>query len=305
MVKISGLLKLMRPLNCLVMSFAVLVGVLLAGSGSIQWLNLLYGGITAFTLAAAAMVINDYYDYDIDKINEPNRPIPSGAVSKNAALIETGVLTVIGLFAAYAVSLYCFIFAVGAWVIMAAYSTVGKRSGLAGNFLVSACVAAPFLYGSLIALDTITTNVLLFASMAFLSNTGREIAKGIVDVQGDRSYHIKTMAVRFGEVKAALTAAFFFVFAVCLTATSSDSGYSIHLVCSLRDRNRRWLSLVLGFAHKKPCTGKCPQNKTHCAHTYSSSGCSRSSLACLVDNVKTVCQPYFFNLKPAKFPLLL
>lgn len=218
MVKISGLLKLMRPLNCLVMSFAVLVGVLLAGSGSIQWLNLLYGGITAFTLAAAAMVINDYYDYDIDKINEPNRPIPSGAVSKNVALIETGVLTVIGLFAAYAVSLYCFIFAVGAWVIMAVYSTVGKRSGLAGNFLVSACVAAPFLYGSLIALDTITTNVLLFASMAFLSNTGREIAKGIVDVQGDRSYHIKTMAVRFGEVKAALTAAFFFVFAVCLTS---------------------------------------------------------------------------------------
>jgi geranylgeranylglycerol-phosphate geranylgeranyltransferase len=220
MVKISGLLKLMRPLNCLVMGFAILVGVLLAtaGSSSLNWLNLLFGGTTSFTLTAAAMVINDYYDYDIDKINEPNRPIPSGAVSKNAALIETGVLTVIGLVAAYAISLYCLIFAFAAWVIMALYSTVGKRSGLAGNFLVSACVAAPFLYGSLIALDTITVNVLLFASMAFLSNTGREIAKGIVDVQGDRSYHIKTMAVRFGEKTAAFTAAFFFLFAVCLSS---------------------------------------------------------------------------------------
>lgn len=219
MTHLRGLIRLMRPLNCLVMSFAVLVGVLLATSGSIslQWINLLFGGVTAFTLAAAAMVINDYYDYDIDRINEPNRPIPSGAVSKNAALIETGVLTVIGLAAAYAVSLYCFSFALRAWVIMATYSTVGKRSGLAGNFLVSACVAAPFLYGSLIALDTITSNVLLFASMAFLSNTGREIAKGIVDVQGDRSYHIKTMAVRFGEKTAAVSAAFFFIFAVCLT----------------------------------------------------------------------------------------
>jgi geranylgeranylglycerol-phosphate geranylgeranyltransferase len=220
MVKISGLLELMRPLNCLVMSFAILVGVLLAtaGSSNFQWLNLLFGGITAFTLTAAAMVINDYYDYDIDRINEPHRPIPSGAVSKNVALIETGALTVIGLIVAYIVSLYCFIFAFVAWVIMAAYSTVGKRSGLAGNFLVSACVAAPFLYGSLIALDTITINVMLFATMAFLSNTGREIAKGIVDVQGDRSYHIKTMAVRFGEKKASISAAFFFILAVGLSA---------------------------------------------------------------------------------------
>lgn len=219
MMQLRGLIRLMRPLNCIVMSFAVIVGVLLATSGVInfQWINLLFGGITAFTLTAAAMVINDYYDYGIDRINEPDRPLPSGAVSKKAALAETGVLTMVGLGAAYAVSLYCFIFALGAWIIMATYSTVGKRSGLAGNFLVSACVAAPFLYGSLIALDTITANVLLFASMAFLSNTGREIAKGIVDVQGDKSYHIKTMAVRFGEKTAAVSAAFFFIFAVSLT----------------------------------------------------------------------------------------
>ncbi len=219
MVKISGLLKLMRPLNCIVMSFAVLVGVLLASGGniSLQWLNIFFGGVTAFTLCSAAMVINDYYDYDIDRINEPQRPIPSGAVSKNAALTETGALTVIGLAAAYSVSLYCLIFASAAWVIMAVYSTVGKRSGLIGNFLVSACVAAPFLYGSLIALNIITANVMLFASMGFLSNTGREIAKGIVDVKGDASYHIRTMAVRFGEKTAAISAAFFFLFAVCLT----------------------------------------------------------------------------------------
>ena len=100
---------------------------------------------------------------------------------------------------------------------MATYSTIGKRSGLAGNFLVSACVAAPFLYGSLVAVNMINLNVLLFASMAFLSNTGREISKGIVDVQGDRSYNIRTLAVIFGDRRAALAAAFFFVLAVCLS----------------------------------------------------------------------------------------
>jgi geranylgeranylglycerol-phosphate geranylgeranyltransferase len=148
------------------MSFAIVVGALLAAGLSIPWINILYGGITSFTLTAAAMAINDYYDYGIDVINEPKRPLPSGEVSKKEALIVTGILTVIGLAAAYIVSLYCFIFAFAFWIVMAAYSTVGKRSGLAGNFLVSACIAAPFLYGSLLALNTIQLNTLLFVAMA-------------------------------------------------------------------------------------------------------------------------------------------
>ena len=199
------------------MSFAIVVGALLAAGINFSWLNILWGGITSFTLTAAAMAINDYYDYGIDVINEPTRPLPSGAVSKKEALVVTGVLTVIGLAAAYIVSLYCFLFAFTFWVVMVAYSTVGKRSGLTGNFLVSACIAAPFLYGSLLALNTIQLNTILFAAMAFLSNTGREVTKGIVDVQGDKSYGIKTMAVRFGTKKAALSAAFFFLFAAALS----------------------------------------------------------------------------------------
>jgi geranylgeranylglycerol-phosphate geranylgeranyltransferase len=163
------------------------------------------------------MAVNDYYDFDIDKINEPLRPIPSGAVSMRAALLLTGFLTVVGLVAALAISVYCLLFAFAAWVIMMAYSTVGKRRGFAGNLFVSACVAAPFLYGSLVAVNLIKVNILLFASMAFLSNTGREIAKGIVDVQGDGLNKIKTLAVSFGERKAAYAAAGFFILAVCLS----------------------------------------------------------------------------------------
>ncbi len=217
MVTISGIFRLIRPMNCLVMGFAIFVGAILTGYSDLQWQNLVYGAITAFTLTAAAMSVNDYYDFKIDSINEPKRPIPSGAVSLKEALLVTCLLTATGLFFAYIVSIFCFVFSVAAWLIMATYSTIGKRSGLAGNFLVSACVAAPFLYGSLVAVNMIKLNVLLFASMAFLSNTGREISKGIVDVQGDRSYNIRTLAVIFGEGRAALAAAVFFVLAVCLS----------------------------------------------------------------------------------------
>jgi geranylgeranylglycerol-phosphate geranylgeranyltransferase len=53
--------------------------------------------------------------------------------------------------------------------------------------------------------------------MAFLSNTGREITKGIVDIKGDNAEGIKTLAVRFGEKNAAIVAVVFYIFAVALT----------------------------------------------------------------------------------------
>jgi len=215
----SSYVRLIRPLNCVMMSLAVLVGGVLAKQNfsDLSWVNILLGGLTGFTLTAASMAVNDYYDRDIDAINEPNRPIPSGAVTTNAALLLTAVLSGLGFVFAFLTSFVCLVAAVIAWVIMLTYTTVGKRSGLPGNFLVSACVATPFIYGSLAVTNAVQLNVFLFASMAFLSNTGREITKGIVDVQGDSANKVKTVAARFGEKRAAAVSVGFYVFAVCLS----------------------------------------------------------------------------------------
>jgi len=204
------------------MGFAVFVGALLAypSLGGLNWLNILYGFLTGFTFCAAAMVINDYYDRKIDAINEPQRPIPSGTIKPNEALAFMIALIVIGFVFSLLVEPYgllCFVVAAISLVLTGSYLTVGKRSGLPGNFLVSACVAIPFIYGSVTAIGSVGLNVMLFASMAFLSNTGREITKGIVDVKGDSAEGVKTLAVRFGEKAAAAVAVGFFVFAVALT----------------------------------------------------------------------------------------
>ncbi len=219
MAKPSGFLRIIRPINCLMMGFAVLVGTALAteSTSSISWQASLYGFITGFMLTAASMAINDYYDRDIDAVNEPKRPIPSGAVKPPEALAFASVLSTIGLVAAFLTNFLCFVTAVIAWVVFVAYTTVGKRSGLPGNFLVSICVAIPLVYGSIVATDAVQLNVWFFALIAFLSNTGREITKGIVDVEGDRSRNVKTLAVRFGEKKAAAAAVAFYLLAVLLT----------------------------------------------------------------------------------------
>jgi geranylgeranylglycerol-phosphate geranylgeranyltransferase len=219
MGKLSGFIKLMRPANCVMMGFAVLVGAILTGIhiSSLNWLDIMFGFMTGFTLCAAAMAINDYYDRSIDAINEPLRPIPSGIIKAREALILVAILSAVGFVFAYLVSTVCFLVAAASLVITGTYLTVGKRSGLPGNFLVSACVAIPFVYGSITAVGSVGVNVLLFAFMAFLSNTGREITKGIVDVKGDSAERIKTLAVQFGEKNAAIVAVFFYVSAIVLT----------------------------------------------------------------------------------------
>jgi len=223
MAKLSGFLRLMRPVNCLMMGFAVLVGAALAtqNASTISWQDLLFGFITGFTLTGASMTINDHYDREIDAINEPDRPIPSGAVKPQQALAFAFILTAIGFAAALLTSstvrLYCSVVAAIAWIVFVAYTTVGKRSGLPGNFLVSTCVAIPLVYGSVVVTNSVQLNVLLFALMAFFSNTGREITKGIVDVKGDQARNVKTLAVRFGEKSAAVAAVIFYLLAVSLT----------------------------------------------------------------------------------------
>ena len=219
MSKLGGFVRLMRPINCVMMGFAVLVGAVLANPQllSFNWLSLVFGFLTGFLLCAAAMTINDYYDRAIDAINEPARPIPSGLVKPKEALAFVIALTAAGFVFALIVSALCLGVAVVSWIIVATYLTVGKRSGLPGNFLVSACVAIPFIYGSVAVVNAVGLNVLFFALMAFMSNTGREITKGIVDVVGDRSENVKTLAVRYGEKKAAVAASLFYVSAVALT----------------------------------------------------------------------------------------
>jgi len=215
MGKITGLLRLTRPLNCLMMGFAVIVGAALVSTLN-PTANLILGFITSFTLTAASMTINDYYDRQIDAINEPNRPIPKGDVTPKEALTFAAALTTTGLATAVLTNLPSLLLAVTALIISITYITKGKKTGLPGNLLVSATVVIPFIYGGL-AMGQLATSTLLFVAIAFLSNTGREITKGIADIEGDKTHNIKTIVVTHGKQTAAATAAALTLSAVCLS----------------------------------------------------------------------------------------
>jgi len=219
MVDPGGALRIIRPVNCVMMGFAVLVGAAIGGGSGLisssRELSLAF--LTGFFMTGSAMAVNDYYDREIDAINEPGRPIPTGAVSPGEALAISGALSVFGLAAAWLTSLGNLAIAVLAWVAMMAYSTFGKRTGFLGNLMVSACVSLPFIYGGFMGGGGSMGFSLLFALIAFLACLGREVTKGIVDVEGDEAAGIRTVAVSRGPGVAAWVSVAFYLSAVVVS----------------------------------------------------------------------------------------
>lgn len=207
---------MIRPINCTMMGFAVVIGELIALSGSLPSFRGLLGFPVAFLLTAATMTLNDYYDRSIDLINNPDRPIPSGAVSPRSALVCTFLCSALGILLSAFVNLSALFIACVSLVLMVYYNTAGKRTGFFGNIIVSICVSLPFIFGGY-AVQNMKLLLWIFAFVAFFSNLGREVTKGIVDIVGDSAHRVRTLAVAVGPKRASFAASALFMGAVGLS----------------------------------------------------------------------------------------
>ncbi|NMC85348.1 MAG: UbiA family prenyltransferase, partial [Anaerolineaceae bacterium] len=99
--KLRGMLRLFRPDLSVASGVCVLTGQLLALGRlpSVRAMGL--GFLSIFMLAGTALVLNDYFDLEVDRVNAPERPLPSGAVRPAEALLLTGIATLLGLGAAW------------------------------------------------------------------------------------------------------------------------------------------------------------------------------------------------------------
>ncbi|HID04891.1 MAG TPA: hypothetical protein EYH45_07680 [Candidatus Caldiarchaeum subterraneum] len=223
--KVRALVKMTRPPNGVLMFIAVVVGVIFSDRKMIDPTTLLLAFITAYGLNSSSMVINDYFDKEVDKINHPNRPIPLGIVKPQEAVTYSFSLAILGLAAAYLTSIQALLFASFAYAVSFAYNAYMKKRGILGNVMVSVDVVAPFIYGSIIADGVINPRILSFAFLAFLANTGREVIKGMVDVEGDAVRGVDTIARKHGLRKAAFLGSGMYLAAVTLSPLPYLLGY--------------------------------------------------------------------------------
>lgn len=121
MNKLIAYAQLMRLPNVFTALADIALGAMIASplawGGPFDWtlvgFALLAGGASA-SLYLSGMVLNDYFDADVDRQERPHRPIPSGRVPKKTAGALGISLLILGIVLASVLS-YLILFVTGAW----------------------------------------------------------------------------------------------------------------------------------------------------------------------------------------------
>ena len=201
---LAGLLGITRPVNSLVAGLAALLGYIVA-TGTLAPISLLLVPIIVF-ITAAGNVFNDLCDLAIDRINRPDRPLPSGTVTTGAAGVLAGFLFAAGLVLAIPAGLPCVIIAVVNSLLLLFYARVLKRTALWGNVAVSYLTASIYPFGGALAGLAGLERTLPLAGITFLAMLSREILKDAEDVAGDRAAGARTVPIVLGVKKAGVAA---------------------------------------------------------------------------------------------------
>ena len=99
--KIKAIIRLFRPDLSLAAGICVVAGQILAAGRLPSLVVGLAGFLCGFALSASAIILNDYFDYEVDLINAPERPLPSGAISRPEAIVLAVATAFSGLSAAF------------------------------------------------------------------------------------------------------------------------------------------------------------------------------------------------------------
>jgi geranylgeranylglycerol-phosphate geranylgeranyltransferase len=200
MKKIDGYIQLTRPINLLIAFVSIFMGGFV--TGSIQPLaRLLFACLSGTFIAAGANAVNDFYDLEIDRINRPKRPLPSGRISPTHAHVFSIVLFILGIVFSVFIHMAGTIIAISSSVLLYLYSLRLKRTVLWGNITVATITGMAFVYGGMAVGRTRVAMVV--GVFAFFYHGAREIIKDVEDIEGDQAQGISTLPIRYG-VKSAL-----------------------------------------------------------------------------------------------------
>jgi chlorophyll synthase len=210
-------LQLMKPITWIPLIWGVVCGA--ASSGNFHWTPE-YILITAACmlmsgplLAGYTQTLNDFYDRDIDAINEPYRPIPSGAISVPQVAVQILVLLLAGIAVAYGLDRWAghefpivTVLAIGGSFLSYIYSAPPlklKKNGWLGNYALGASyIALPWWAGHALfgQLNWTIVWLTLFYSFAGL---GIAVVNDFKSVEGDQQLGLKSLPVMFGVTAAA------------------------------------------------------------------------------------------------------
>lgn len=194
--KFYSLLKISRPLNFLITFFTIIVAVIICSSGELNFMLIFFSAFSGGLTASAGNVINDFFDINIDRINHPERALPSGSLNLSEAFIFYFILIFCSLAISYFINYVSFLIVVFSTILLFLYSYKLKKIPLFGNIIIAFLTGMAFIYGGA-AVNNIYHSIVP-AVFAFLINFIREIVKDMEDIDGDLKNGVKTFPILYG-----------------------------------------------------------------------------------------------------------
>ncbi|NES19708.1 MAG: chlorophyll synthase ChlG [Symploca sp. SIO3E6] len=210
-------LQLMKPITWIPLMWGVICGA--ASAGGFHWtLGDILKAVTCMLLSGPLMAgytqtMNDFYDREIDAINEPYRPIPSGAISIPQVVTQIVVLLLAGIAIAGLLdfwaghefpSMICLTLG-GAFLayIYSAPPLKLKQNGWLGNYaLGSSYIALPWWAGHAL-FGHLNWTIVILTLFYSLAGLGIAVVNDFKSVEGDRQLGLKSLPVMFGVGTAA------------------------------------------------------------------------------------------------------
>ncbi len=210
-------LQLMKPITWIPLMWGVVCGA--ASSGEYVWSieNVLKAALCMLMsgplLTGYTQVVNEWYDREIDAVNEPYRPIPSGAISGAQVVVQIFVLLIGGIGVAYILDratnhdfpiMTCL--AIGGAFVAYIYSAPPlklKQNGWLGTYALGASyIALPWWAGHAL-FGTLNWTLIVMTLFYSLAGLGIAIVNDFKSVEGDRQFGLKSLPVMFGITKSA------------------------------------------------------------------------------------------------------
>lgn len=194
-------IEIIRPGNALMGAISIILVALIDKTFSIP---VVLAMAAVFFETAAGNTINDYFDYKIDLINKPERPIPSGRISlkngRNYAYLLFLAGTLCGFLISYMTNNWIpFIIVLMADVVLYLYAYKLKSTPLIGNLAVAFMTGFGFIFGGFsINNPSIIMTSIFLGFFAFVMTAAREIIKDIEDIEGDKADGARTLPIMIG-----------------------------------------------------------------------------------------------------------
>lgn len=204
---ISAFVRLTRFEHAIMLAIAVFISeTIVLNSLPVFSFAILLSLLVPILSEMGAFALNDYFDVETDRINKrKDRPLVSGELSKEFAFYFSLISILGSIVFSYLINFYAFLIAFTFNILAIAYNYKLKDLPLVGNIYIGLSMAVPFLFGSVVILNSLSFSptVLSISAIALLAGVAREIVKSVEDMKGDKEARRSwTLPIVVGEKNA-------------------------------------------------------------------------------------------------------